>query len=821
MGYPGALGGRDTRYPADKIMAYGLRDKFDQSSGLSQTNPNDVQVTTVEYQITVDTRDCVGMNSLADAQTVALFNGNRDAASGSIINTTGPGVTIVLTLNSVLSLRNGDTIFVDNVMGNTAANGEWNISAVTITSSPVGTVTLNGSIGNGVYAGGGTWERPRDPSYPILNPLDSIIKDNEIIVNLPRQLRELRSMALYHMIIPRDIIPLSVYIPDFVPIATTYGTTNTVYPGLTESNYTTFVPQEKTYLEERIIGFYSSPLDIWRSYISGSMSMPDLVTPSPLELWNPPAGTWPTGQPVPYPFQTVPSYKSNDFTITGFTGLFHLILSGYGIYDLLDWTVNTGNPVTDSLNTSIMRKLLLMIIVPKQSYRDVNYIDLIIASNVVTPGNLTYPFGYGDFQRFVPGPGVGMTYQPGTNTLFPGDPTQVSADSPINFPNFRGNVFGPYNYPGARFQRMSLTGTIQDLYMNGDLNNLYGDPIIIPGVPVESLTEHPSFGLNLLSLIEVNLSNVGAATNPNITNAMRITPNGFGTTVVRANGLGNPMYTSVYGAVLGLGSGGQGPSYLGPPNAWVNHGIYSGTGTFTDPKPQGPLASNTSPQSADSQYPGNVAPEITNNTAFYDMGPNSKVFGSTLQNYIDYASNEIPDTDLIMKIQEAERNIRSLSTNSNNSYCMLDFPIRLSLGSFSGTLAYVENNAGMISSASFYWEQRYMVPLARMDKLHLSFFTYNGTEIPLEKMLKQRRSLDQQRLVVKILNELSLDKNPFNISYLFDPLNPKLEGRLTRYIQMIFKANCYESVSPGIMPSSYQGIPGPSPNSDPGMTPYI
>jgi hypothetical protein len=46
--------------------------------------------------------------------------------------------------------------------------------------------------------------------------------------------------------------------------------------------------------------------------------------------------------------------------------------------------------------------------------------------------------------------------------------------------------------------------------------------------------EDSSFGLNINSIININLENVMTTTNLNILNAMRIVPNGFGALSVRA-----------------------------------------------------------------------------------------------------------------------------------------------------------------------------------------------------------------------------------------------------------------------------------------------
>jgi hypothetical protein len=58
---------------------------------------------------------------------------------------------IVLTLPSTAGLASGQVALVSSVVGNVAANGTWTITVVDSTH-----VSLNGSIGNGVYVSGGS-----------------------------------------------------------------------------------------------------------------------------------------------------------------------------------------------------------------------------------------------------------------------------------------------------------------------------------------------------------------------------------------------------------------------------------------------------------------------------------------------------------------------------------------------------------------------------------------------------------------------------------------------------------------------------------------
>jgi hypothetical protein len=60
-----------------------------------------------------------------------------------------------------------------------------------------------------------------------------------------------------------------------------------------------------------------------------------------------------------------------------------------------------------------------------------------------------------NFRRFLCGPGLQLNYQPGTSDG--ANPSIVAAvDWPIAFPDFKGNVWGPYDTPGDRFQKFGL-----------------------------------------------------------------------------------------------------------------------------------------------------------------------------------------------------------------------------------------------------------------------------------------------------------------------------------------------------------------------------
>ena len=533
-------------------MASVLRDKTDNLRGLAKKDTSSRQVTTYQHIIQIDSRDCVGIDSLACARKTFEANGGRKEATGIILSTSGYGtvpIKVGTPTNSVSAgqLKNGDIVTITGVQGNTVANNGWKISNLTIPDFTLpyagSSFEING-MGNGNYAGGGSWVRTADTGYPVITTNTNMIVGNEMTIALQKRLKAIRSIALNVSVIPRDIIPIYCYYKDL------YDTV------LDPTIYATFIPQEKKFMQLNSYGFYSTDLSIFRTY-DGDFAMPNQVTPPPLNLWNPLVGAWPN-QPLPYPYQTVPTYRSGNITINSVN--YYLICSGYGVYDLNDWTAATR------ADTETARKALLSAIIRPQMYNGVNYTDLI--ANCSTTSNNVSPFGYGQFQRFLCGPGLQLNYQPGTSDG--ADPSVAAADWPIAFPSFKGNVWGPYDTPGDRFQNSGLRDTLQDLFLNGDMDNLFGIPIINPDIQTSNLVNDPDYGLNIKKCIEsVNFGNIGQATNLNITNAMRIVANGFGAASVTAQGQGNPYYTNSYQA-----SGGIGPSSLGAPSAWSQSGVY-------------------------------------------------------------------------------------------------------------------------------------------------------------------------------------------------------------------------------------------------------
>lgn len=806
----------DTKTFGIPFPKYGLRDKTTATTGL-YLDKGTKQIITRENLVFVDSRDCIGEKSLQDAQAVYVARGGKVEIAGNILTTTGLGVTpIRVTVNLTLTdttMEDGDKVSISGVSGNTAANGLWEI-----TNLSTNQFDLVGTIGNGNYAGGGFFIRPTSKGYPEIKYTDSTIIGNTLTAKLAKKLKVIRSISLIHTILPRDLAPMEVYLPDFLDFATPdvsdnqTCTTNVV-------TWESYIPQEKKFLQERMVGYYSSPLDIYRTYNYGSFCMPNQYTPPPLVLWNPPVGAWPN-QLKPYPYQTVPTYRTNNFSVTGRSGNFYAILSGYGVYDLADWTDNYSATTAEQIiNTQNGRFLLLLLLTPPQSYRDEDYITLITNSNVIDdpPAPLANYFGFGDYQRFVPGPGLGMSYQPATQ--YAGDPTTTTNPGPIAFPNFRGNVWGPYDTPGDRFQKIGLRDIVQDLFLNGDTRNLYGMPLIKPHVAVQCLMPDSTFGINLPLLTEVNLGNFDKTGNPNIRNAMRIVPNGFGALAKLAQGNGVAPYQIRF-----QDAGGIGPDTLGvpltPPTptsgaGWVDKPVLTSLAkadaSFANPLAAGPesglAATGTAatitllPQVVDTEYPGNdTTNKITNRISWYDLGPNSNSFVTQVNNYMNWAIADIPDTNIVLHVQQAQRNNRVQSTSSNVMDSILSIPIRLNLGTTSGTLQYVENVQALLADTGMYCEKLFLPPMASLEKLSISFSTYEGYPIPVEKLLQTRRSVQLLENFHRVFGIYFEDINPRSsaLAFLFDPVNPLLLNRTKRIISLIFKVETYEYESPGL-----------------------
>ena len=384
------------------------------------------------------------------------------------------------------------------------------------------------------------------------------VQGNIVSFKFHKILKFVKSLEIINAIIPRDIIPVYVYFPGFITnsLPFTLPGTGVTYlnPNISDPSSTWESPIPETaedFIDSKIQGIssnklggvYQTPLRYWRSY-TGPNCMPNPHTPPPYQLWNPPQdynsdNPWPF-QPIPVKNQRVPTYKAKN----------GVIFAGYGLYDLDDFPENQEVQLADGTNIQIpIRKLILKLIVPDGQYIngvpaesliDISDVDDFNDSGIVD--NPLTQTGYGDYQRFIPGPGLAMNYQPNQWRDGKSAPIDLSCSTydadtgyigpmPVPFPNFRGNVWGPYGRPGDRFQNKSLQLTVDELYMNGDLANLEGNSVIWPGY---NPTESPyTFEFFIATLKRANTTvrfrSFQSASNPNLRNSMRIEyDGGFG-----------------------------------------------------------------------------------------------------------------------------------------------------------------------------------------------------------------------------------------------------------------------------------------------------
>ncbi|HEY0980868.1 LamG domain-containing protein [Schlesneria sp.] len=87
-----------------------------------------------------------------DAQTIALYHCN-DPATGTIIGTTGSGISPIVITSLVHGLATGQNVTINGVAGNTSANGTFNITSIDEDRFSL----AGGAAGNGEFAGGGSW----------------------------------------------------------------------------------------------------------------------------------------------------------------------------------------------------------------------------------------------------------------------------------------------------------------------------------------------------------------------------------------------------------------------------------------------------------------------------------------------------------------------------------------------------------------------------------------------------------------------------------------------------------------------------------------
>ena len=492
---------------------YGLVDKTSEVIGLKEKNleTSDPSVTQRDNLLMFDTRDCVGALSLREAQLAFSY---ESATSGKI-----EPAEFKKSLNS-----NG--IVVPEKL-------------VSIVSELDRVGKISGFPSRG------------DDKTPFID-------GNRVSFALPKKLKHLKSLDVINAIIPRDIIPVYVYFPGFINncIPFTLPGTGLSYLNAANSNassiwespipetYDDFFDSKVTGISaNKLGGVYYTPLRYWRAY-TGPNCMANPHTPPPYQLWNPPQDNvsddpWPF-QPQPVQNQRIPTYRAKN----GVT------FSGYGLYDLDDFPITQELQLGNGSMIQIpLRKLILKLLVPSGQYVngvsaeeliDISKVDDFNDSGIVD--NQLLQTGYGDYQRFIPGPGVAQNYQPNQYREGKSAPIDLSISTydpdtgslgpmPIPFPNFRGNVWGPYGRPGDRFQNKGLQATVDELYLNGDLDNLEGNPIIFP-------TFNPSrdsytFEFYIANLKRSNnivrFQTVESTSNPNLRNSMRVEyDGGFG-----------------------------------------------------------------------------------------------------------------------------------------------------------------------------------------------------------------------------------------------------------------------------------------------------
>ena len=114
-------------------------------------------VNTNEWTIQAVYGPVTGPGNWDPAKTVSFYDVVTNASNASPIVITAPRH----------DLSNGETVYIDQVEGNTAANGKWTVANVT-----ADTLELVGSSGNGNYTSGGRWSRGPLPFISGVDPLN-------------------------------------------------------------------------------------------------------------------------------------------------------------------------------------------------------------------------------------------------------------------------------------------------------------------------------------------------------------------------------------------------------------------------------------------------------------------------------------------------------------------------------------------------------------------------------------------------------------------------------------------------------------------------
>ncbi len=124
-----------------------------------------------------------------------------------------------------------------------------------------------------------------------------------------------------------------------------------------------------------------------------------------------------------------------------------------------------------------------------------------------------------------------------------------------------------------------------------------------------------------------------------------------------------------------------------------------------------------------------------------------------------YAISNLPGTNLIIQAFQFPRDERVQSTNSEAGSSILNIPIRLLPDvSSDGGFQYVEGLYALLSQSSDleYWGKRFLSPMASLDKISLKFTTYDGTPIPLERLLSYKCACEGTSSLLRSRREISL-----------------------------------------------------------------
>ncbi len=98
----------------------------------------------------------------------AAYTGGGSWTQGTITGVSNAG-PIVISTTSTTGLSDGDLVKIEGVLGNTAANGLFSVTAVTSNS-----FTLVDSQGNGTYTMGGVWSVYTTPPIRLVSPKDVV-----------------------------------------------------------------------------------------------------------------------------------------------------------------------------------------------------------------------------------------------------------------------------------------------------------------------------------------------------------------------------------------------------------------------------------------------------------------------------------------------------------------------------------------------------------------------------------------------------------------------------------------------------------------------